>query len=157
MAGLPKKYAKMGFKKGWAAYKKSKRKTTTTRKRTVKRKTAPTKRRRSTVARRRKYVRRKKYTTVSVMSIGHMAMQYSNITGAPLGAIVDELIGSILDGNGDPLEIIMEQAKGALTNITENPAGIALRGALIGFLFTQGKQIVGRKVLFTVGKFRITV
>jgi hypothetical protein len=29
MAGLPKKYAKMGFKKGWAAYKKTKKKTTT--------------------------------------------------------------------------------------------------------------------------------
>jgi len=28
--GLPKKYAKMGFKKGWAAYKKSKRTTRTT-------------------------------------------------------------------------------------------------------------------------------
>jgi len=28
--GLPKKYAKMGFKKGWAAYKKTKRTTRTT-------------------------------------------------------------------------------------------------------------------------------
>lgn len=31
MAGLPKKYARMGFKKGWAAYKKTSKKVTTRR------------------------------------------------------------------------------------------------------------------------------
>lgn len=41
MAGLPKKYAKMGFKKGWAAYKKTKR--TSTRKPSGKRKSTKTK------------------------------------------------------------------------------------------------------------------
>jgi len=53
MAGLPKKYAKMGFKKGWAAYKKSKRSparkaTRTSRPRKVK-----------NMARRRSYSRRR--------------------------------------------------------------------------------------------------
>jgi len=43
--GLPKKYAKMGFARGWRAFKAAKRKRT--------RKVSPTKRRRSTVTRRR--------------------------------------------------------------------------------------------------------
>jgi len=53
--GLPKKYAKMGFKKGWAAYKKARRTP-------VKRKT--TRRKGRTMARRRTYRRkaRRAYT-----------------------------------------------------------------------------------------------
>ena len=53
--GLPKKYAKMGFKKGWAAYKKARRTP-------VRRKT--TRRKGSTMARRRTYRRkaRRAYT-----------------------------------------------------------------------------------------------
>lgn len=50
--GLPKKYAKMGFKRGWAAYKKAQR--TPTRKRSV----AATNRRVKTTARRRRSYRR---------------------------------------------------------------------------------------------------
>ena len=63
--GLPKKYAKMGFKKGWAAYKRSKKGGTkkTTRKKAPKRKytktRASTKRRKSTMARRKKRGSRK--------------------------------------------------------------------------------------------------
>jgi len=49
LAGLPKKYAKMGFKRGWAAYKKTKRT------RTVRR-SAP-RRKVRTVSRRRSYKR----------------------------------------------------------------------------------------------------
>lgn len=52
MAGLPKKYAKMGFKKGWAAYRRSKgsrKASRTSRPRTVKR-----------MARRRSYRGRKR-------------------------------------------------------------------------------------------------
>jgi len=59
--GLPKKYAKMGFKRGWKAYKASKRRTTSTRRRTpVKR----TYRRKRPMARRRSYRRtaRRAYT-----------------------------------------------------------------------------------------------
>lgn len=44
--GLPRKYAKMGFKKGWAAYKRSKGTT---------RRSTTTRRRRPTMARRRSY------------------------------------------------------------------------------------------------------
>jgi len=51
MAGLPKKYAKMGFKRGWAAYKRA-RGTTTRRRRTTRR--TP----RRAYARRRTYSRK---------------------------------------------------------------------------------------------------
>jgi len=46
MAGLPKKYAKMGFKRGWAAYKRSKRSRSPAR-RTTKNKVVRTARKRS--------------------------------------------------------------------------------------------------------------
>jgi len=57
MAGLPKKYAKMGFKKGWKEYKKTKVKS----KSSLKRKAVPTARRRvKTMARRRRtYAKRR--------------------------------------------------------------------------------------------------
>lgn len=72
MAGLPKKYAKMGFKKGWREYKKTKAKsrrtptrTRTTKKRTTRRKTV--KRRVVKMAKRKKArrrtTRRRKSTT----------------------------------------------------------------------------------------------
>jgi len=57
MAGLPKKYAKMGFKRGWAAYKRARG--TTRRRRTTRRKPVRTYARRRTYApRKRKVVRR---------------------------------------------------------------------------------------------------
>jgi len=54
MAGLPKKYAKMGFKRGWAAYKRA-RGRTTRRRRTTRRKPIKTyaRRRRSYTPKRR--------------------------------------------------------------------------------------------------------
>lgn len=157
MAGLPKKYAKMGFKKGWAAYKKSKKKSTPKRKPT-KRKAAP-RRRRSTMARGRRKQRRrtKKYKSVSIMSIGHAAMQYSNLTGMPLGTVVNEVVMGIVQGNSDPIDVLMTQATAALNNVTENPAGIAIRAALIAFLFSQGRSLIGKKCIFTVGKWKLTV
>jgi len=50
-SGLPKKYAKMGFKKGWAEYKKSKRRTA------PKRTPAKRTRRKTTMAKKRNYRR----------------------------------------------------------------------------------------------------
>jgi len=105
----------------------------------------------------KKGYRRKKYTTISVMTIGHMAMQYSNLTGQQLGSVIDALVGGLTQGNTDFLELIMGQVSAAIANVTENPAGVAIRGALIAFLFAQGKKIIGSKQIFKVGNFRITV
>jgi hypothetical protein len=58
MAGLPKKYAKMGFKKGWAAYRRSK---SGGRKRTASRKARPMARRKRTS--RRRYYGKKRRTS----------------------------------------------------------------------------------------------
>jgi len=48
LAGLPKKYAKMGFKEGWAAYKKSKKKGKRGRRKMAKKKKSYTRKTRST-------------------------------------------------------------------------------------------------------------
>ena len=100
--------------------------------------------------------RSKKYTTISLMDIGHIAVQYSNMTGQPLGTVLDEVTKTIIDGQGDILEIMMAQVQAGVNNITENPWGIAVRAAAIAFFVTQIKHIVGRKKIFTVGRFRIT-
>jgi len=72
--GLPKKYAKMGFKRGWAAYKKSKRTPT---RRVTTRRAAP--KRRYTMARRRSY-RRKARSAIG--GINTNAMMKGIIAGA---------------------------------------------------------------------------
>lgn len=56
MAGLPKKYAKMGFKKGWAAYKRTKRT-----KRSSARKPKTKTRRVKSMAKRKYYKKAKRY------------------------------------------------------------------------------------------------
>jgi len=58
LAGLPRKYAKMGFKRGWAAYKRSKRSRTPTRRRSYNVRTRPMARRRRSYTRSRKVYRR---------------------------------------------------------------------------------------------------
>ena len=62
MAGLPKKYAKMGFKKGWEAYKALKNKAP----KATKRKTA-TKKVYGTMAKKRSYKKSKKATSKNMM------------------------------------------------------------------------------------------
>ena len=100
--------------------------------------------------------RSKKYTTISLMDIGHVAVQYSNMTGQPLGGVLDQVTKTLIDGQGDILEIMMTQVQSGVQNITENPWGIAVRAAAIAFFVSQVKSIVGRKKIFTIGKFRIT-
>lgn len=67
MAGLPKKYAKMGFKKGWRAYKASKRKTSYSA--PVRRKKV-TKSRTRTMPKKRKTTRRAKTQSVFGINLG---------------------------------------------------------------------------------------
>lgn len=68
--GLPKKYAKMGFKKGWREYKKAQRKRTGTR----------TTRRRKTSSKKRIYRRK------SSMRLGNKAIVGGIVAGAISGA-----------------------------------------------------------------------
>ena len=117
--GLPKKYARMGFKRGWAAYKRAQRKPA--RKRTARRKT--TKKRRYNMARRKKYYRRARYgggkykpmiDGLLAGAIERFAGQYIPVPGAvklgvgifrnnqtltTLGAL--QLVNSFMGGNGN--------------------------------------------------------
>lgn len=67
--GLPKKYAKMGFAKGWAAYKKAKRAAAAKRKKSVKKKATPKKTAKKKTAKKKatkKKTTKKKATTKKV-------------------------------------------------------------------------------------------
>ena len=69
MAGLPKKYAKMGFKKGWREFKKSKSKRKYTLRRTVS-KTAKRKTRTRTMAKKRTYKKKSSIGGVGKLMLG---------------------------------------------------------------------------------------
>ncbi len=115
--GLPKKYAKMGFKKGWKAYKATKRKTSTiTRSRT------------RTTTRRRPMARRRKYTRRAKSFAGGAGMK-PLIDGAIAG-IAAEAGQKFIGGYGAPLGIAavgMWRRNATLKTI----AGMQL-GSLIG-------------------------
>ena len=157
MAGLPKKYAKMGFKKGWAAYKKAKRKSSTTRRKPTKRKTAP-KRRRSTVARRkRSYSRRKKYTNISILGdIAPLGWGYMTISGNQIGEVLDRAIGAVMNGDEDIAEIAMTEIQQTLNNVTSNPVQVGVKLAIGVAGFKWISKTVGRRKVFQIGKFKLT-
>ena len=100
---------------------------------------------------------RKRYVSVSLLSIGQLAMQYANLTGKPLGSILDQLTGAILGGQGDIFEILMAEMMGAVKNITDNPFQVAAKGAVIAGFFAIIRSFAGRKKIIGIGKFRITV
>ena len=85
MAGLPKKYAKMGFKKGWAAYKRSKSSTTT-----------PTRRKSSSIKRRtnKQMARKKRKTYRRTTSSGFKPVQVL-IGGGAYGALRAKISNAI--------------------------------------------------------------
>lgn len=98
--GLPKKYAKMGFKKGWREYKKSKRKSGTKRRTYTKpRKTRKTRRKRRTVTKKKRN------------NSGGRGMRLH--IGALAGALVPSIV-DLADGiaGGDPMGGALEVAKG---------------------------------------------
>jgi len=96
---LPKKYAKMGFKRGWTAYKKARRTPTRTRATPVKRRSKTTMARRRSY---RKYTRRVKSTLMNksfidgVLSVGAKKVLSTFIGSNPLyDAGVDVGLGFI--------------------------------------------------------------
>ena len=137
--GLPKKYAKMGFKKGWAAYKRSKNKGKRKRKSTKKR-ASPKRRRRSTMARRKSY-RRSRTTSVSLTDMGYAIALADHI------GLVDA--GITLYQGGD--------LRGAVDNV-RNKAGDISTYVNIGLttaIYGVTKKIFGGRTLISFGKFRI--
>jgi hypothetical protein len=94
MAGLPKKYAKMGFAKGWKAYRAAKRKRKSPakpkRKTTTRRRTQPMARKRKTSRRRRtaRKVARGLYTNPAVRGVGRKTTKAIINTGIGVGGAV---------------------------------------------------------------------
>lgn len=99
----------------------------------------------------------KKYVSLSLLNVGQLAMQYANLTGKPLGAILDQLVGVILGGQGDIFEILMAEMLSAVKNVTDYPFQVAAKGAVIAGFFAIIRSFAGRKKIIGLGKFRITV
>lgn len=99
----------------------------------------------------------KKTKTVSLMSVAHITVQYSNITGQPLGTVIDQVTEAIMgSGNDDILDIMMAQIQAASNNITERPMGTSLKAAGIYLLYNEARKLVGRKTIFRLGNWRLS-
>jgi len=130
--GLPKKYAKMGFKKGWRAFKASKRTRRTTRKGGV-RKTA-----------RRAYVR-KNNPKRSNMKKG---IPHPSVTGMASGLAIAAYLnaGKTVTGSFGKTSV----TEGVIKDVTDGQLGMAfntLAGNAIDMIGTNA----GRKTLVTAG------
>jgi hypothetical protein len=145
-----KKFARLyGKKKGRKA-----KKTSKARSPRIRRVKTTVRRRRSSARKSRPH---KKYISISLINVGHMAMQYSNLTGKPLGSILDQLTAAIFNNQGDVFDIVMAEIMGAVTNVTDNTFQVAGKAALLAMFFGAVKSFVGHKKIFQIGKFRITV
>ena len=159
MSGLPKKYAKMGFKKGWAAYKKAKKGGATKRK-PSKGKSSTARRRKATVARKRRSTKRrgsrKKTFSVSLTRVGQLAWSYKQISGNDLGDVSQRLITAFASGNEDMVGILIDELNGTMSNVMAQPVQIAVKTSIGVMGFSLLKSVIGTKQLFKVGKFRLT-
>jgi len=134
--GLPKKYARMGFKKGWRAFKASKR--STQRKRTTRiggvRKTA-----------RRAYKNNPKRRNM------RKSIPHPSITGMASGLAIAAYLNAgstrFTGQNGFPTEVVTE---GVIKDITDGQLGTAFN-TLSGNAINMIASDAGRKTLVTAG------
>lgn len=106
----------------------------------------------------RRYFRKtSKGFSISLLSVAHYAVQYSNLTGQELGTVLTALINSIMSGDDSFLDIIIGQVNAAISNVTEKPVQTAIKGAIIAIAFGALKKAVGSRKLIGVGKFSIRV
>ena len=135
--GLPKKYAKMGFKKGWKAYKKTKGK----RKSSPKRKTK-TKKKGGYVARRRRYTRRRSSRSKNI-----------NI---PIGGIAIGLSAMYQLGAFDAAELALAgDIKGAGMRLGQNSVADVVAASIPIAVYGMAKKVIGQQTLFKFGKVHI--
>ena len=106
-------------------------------------------------AKKNKRSRRKKGYSLSLLNVAHIAVQYSNITGLSLGTTVTTLVNGLLTGDDSFLDLAMSVINAAVTNITTNPVGVAVRGALIAVAYGWLKSAVPSRTLIKVGKYSI--
>lgn len=151
MAGLPKKYAKMGFAKGWRAYKASKKSSS---RRVVK--TTTTKRRKSYTMARRK---RKSYSRKKSMFTGPMGLMlggagYGMIRG-PLNSVTKMIPLPVIGSLGDEVALgvasyfLATKGKGLVKKIGQ--AGLVIESHnltrnMSGGLFAQKTAVSSNNV-----------
>jgi len=152
LAGLPKKYAKMGFKVGWKKFKASKK----TRSKPTKRKVKPVaKRKRARAAPKRRRVGRKIKHISIIGDVAPLGWSYTCISGNQIGEVIDRAMKAVMDGQGDVAEILMEEVVQTINNVTANPVKIGLRlGIGVGAL-KYASHLVGRRKIFRVGKYQL--
>jgi len=126
--GLPKKYAKMGFKKGWRAFKASKR--STQRKRTTTRGAV------------RKTARRAYNPKRRNMRKG---IPHPSVTGMASGLAIAAYLNAGKSFNGGKM-----QGEGVIKDITDGQLGQAF-GTLAGNAMNMISTDTGRKTLVTAG------
>lgn len=115
-------------------------------------------RRRRSYRKPRRYFRKtSKGYSISLLSVAHYAVQYSNLTGQELGTVLTALISSIMSGDDSFLDIVIGQVNAAIANVTEKPVQTAIKGAVIAMVFSALKKAVGSRKLIGVGKFSIRV
>lgn len=123
--GLPRKYAKMGFKKGWAAYKRTK---------------SPTVRRRPTVRKSRPMARRRSYRKVYRAARGGGGKFKPIIDGFLAGA-AGGLVTNYLGNMGHPIATL---GIGYFrNNTTLKTEGARELGAMLVTQFAGGKIVGG--------------
>ncbi len=142
--GLPKKYAKMGFKKGWRAFKASKRATTQRRRSTRKggvRKTA-----------RRAYVRKNNNPKRSNMkkSIPHPSVT-GMASGLAIAAYLNQGKETTTRTNGFPITTTVE---GVIKDVTDGQLGTAFN-TLSSNAINMIASDSGRKTLVTASGIAI--
>jgi len=132
--GLPKKYARMGFKKGWRAFKASKR--STQRKRTTRtgavRKTA-----------RRAFVRKSNPKRRNMRK----SIPHPSITGMASGLAIASYLNS---GRSIGREGGTKMTEGVIKDITDGQLGVAFN-TLAGNAIDMIGSDTGRKTLVTAG------
>jgi len=105
--------------------------------------------------RKTKRARRRKGYSLSLLNVAHIGVQFSNITGQPLGGVVTQLINSMLSGDDSFMDIAMAVVNGAITNVTTNPVGVAMKGAFIALAYGWLRSALPSKTLIKVGKYSI--
>jgi hypothetical protein len=159
MAGLPRKYAKMGFKKGWAAYRSKKRKAPkTSRKRTAK-KAKPMVRRRG---RARRAVRRAIHArskTVPLVDAIHGIYTLDGITNGAASKTIKATAG-VITGQGTSTKAIESNIMSGVNYVADYPKDAVIGGIknfATGHLIRKAAGLFLPRSVKLFGKWRIQV
>ena len=145
MAGLPKKYAKMGFAKGWRAYRASKGKAKKKKSTSSPKKGKPMARRRSIRSRARRFIGRRKGVVPLADAITAVYV-LDGMTDKRVGAAITNGVGAIAGTPGMSIENAGQHLVKGIDNVVKDPKKALVEGAKNGafaFLLRKGLSIIG--------------